>query len=38
MSKKKISLIILGINEYDGINLLKERINGQKKFLGKLFT
>ena len=36
MSKKKISLIILGINEYDGINLLKERINGQKKFLEEI--
>lgn len=30
---KKISLVILGLNEYDGINLLKERINNQKNQL-----
>ena len=36
MSKKKISLIILGLNECEGINLLKERINNQKKFLEEI--
>lgn len=36
MSEKKISLIILGLNEYDGIDLLKERINDQKKFLEEI--
>jgi glycosyltransferase involved in cell wall biosynthesis len=36
MSKKKISLIILGLNEHDGIDLLKERINNQKKFLEEI--
>ncbi len=30
---KKISLVILGLNEYDGIKLLKERINKQKNQL-----
>lgn len=33
---KKISLVIFGLNEYDGINLLKERINHQKKFLTEI--
>ena len=36
MSNEKISLIILGLNEYDGIDLLKERINDQKKFLEEI--
>ena len=33
---KKISLVMIGLNEYEGINLLKERINHQKKFLTEI--
>lgn len=33
---KKISLVMIGLNEYEGINLLKERINHQKRFLTEI--
>ena len=33
---KKISLVMIVLNEYEGINLLKERINHQKKFLTEI--
>ena len=33
---KKISLLMIGLNEYEGINLLKERINHQKRFLTEI--
>lgn len=33
---KKISLVILGLNEYTGINLLRDRINNQKSRLQEI--